>query len=79
MTLLAALCLLGVLEEISYGQRFLPIPFPTLPSGMTFDALHDLDRIVVKLFEHFRVPWYVCGIFTQRNLVFGVSGLAFTP
>ena len=59
MTVLAALCVFGVLEEISYGQRLFPaLVFPTLPSGMTFDALHDLARIAVKGFERLGVPWY---------------------
>ena len=59
MLILAALCLIGVLEEISYGQRLFPsLNFPTLPSGMTFDALHDAARIVVKQFERLGVPWY---------------------
>ena len=56
---LAALCVLGVLEEISYGQRLFPsLTFPTLPSGMTFDALHDLARVAVKQFERLDIPWY---------------------
>ena len=56
---LAAVCVLGILEELSYGQRLFPsLVFPTLPSGMTFDALHDLARITVKGFERLGVPWY---------------------
>ena len=72
MTLLAALCLLGILEEISYGQRFLPINFPTLPSGMTFDALHDSGRIVVKQFERLGVPWYA-GFLLSAALLLGLA------
>ena len=60
MIVLAVLCIVGVLEEISYGQRLFPsLNFPTLPSGMTFDALHDSARIVVKQFEQLGVPWYL--------------------
>ena len=72
MTLLAALCVLGTLEEISYGQRFLPISFPQLPSGMTFDALHDSGRIVVKQFERLGVPWYV-GFLLSAALLLGLA------
>ena len=60
MGALTTLCVVGILEEISYGQRLFPgLTFPTLPSGMTFDALHDAARIVVKQLEALGVPWYL--------------------
>ena len=75
MKVLIALCVLGVLEEISYGQRLFPgLVFPTLPSGMTFDALHDSGRIVVKGFEALGVPWYA-GFLLSALLVTGAAAL----
>lgn len=53
-------------------EWLLPISFPTLPSGMTFDALHDLDRIVVKQFERLGVPWYV-GFLLSAALLLGLA------
>ncbi len=73
MGALTALCLIGVLEEISYGQRIFPnLTFPTLPSGMTFDALHDSARIVVKGFESQGVPWYA-GFLISAFVLLSVS------
>ncbi len=73
MLVLAALCFVGALEELSYGQRLFPgLQFPTLPSGMTFDALHDLDRIVVKQFERLGVPWYV-GFLLSAFILLGLA------
>ena len=76
MLLLAALCLIGILEEISYGQRLFPsLTFPTLPSGMTFDALHDSARIVVKALEERGVPWYIGFLLSAFALVSLVAWL----
>ena len=59
MGVLAGLCFIGILEEISYGQRFFPgLPFPTLPNGMTLDALHDFSRVAVLEFLKLGVPGY---------------------
>ncbi len=59
MSALAGLCFVGVLEEISYGQRFFPgLPFPTLPNGMTLDALHDFSRVAVLEFLKLGIPGY---------------------
>ena len=70
MVLLAVLCTLGVLEELSYGQRLFPnLEFPTLPSGMTVDALHDLSRVAVKGFEQLGVPWYAGFLFSALILL----------
>ena len=76
MAVLTALCLIGALEELSYGQRLFPsLTFPTLPSGMTFDALHDLARIVVKQFERLGVPWYA-GFLLSVFVVLSVAAWA---
>ena len=70
MVLLTVLCSLGVLEELSYGQRLFPnLEFPTLPSGMTVDALHDLSRVAVKGFEQLGVPWYLGFLFSALILL----------
>lgn len=55
--ILGGLCLLACLEELSYGQRFLPFAFPTLPNGATFDALSDLNRVVTLSFDALGLPW----------------------
>ena len=76
---LGGLCLLGSLEELSYGQRVLPVTFPTLPNGATFDSLSDLNRVVTLSFDALGLPWepVVLAVATLAVLIYRRTLLRF--